>query len=82
MESDPHDTCLRAFGDDEEKLREGDGSQRRWLRDDNHAPERQRESMENMTHLRGLETLLRDSSWHPFAIPLEAKRCLVSCNSR
>ena len=37
---------------------------------------------EDLGHLRDLESLLRDPSWHPAAIPMAAKRCIVTRNTR
>ena len=37
---------------------------------------------EDLCHLRDLESLLRDPSWHPAAIPMAAKRCIVTRNTR
>ena len=36
----------------------------------------------DVEHLKALDALLRDPSWHPAAIPLDAKRCLLTYNSR
>ena len=36
----------------------------------------------DVEHLKSLETLLQDSTWHPAAIPIHAKRCLLTYNSR
>ena len=36
----------------------------------------------DVEHLKSLEALLQDITWHPAAIPLHAKRCLLTYNSR
>ncbi len=56
--------------------------QRQWLRDVAGAPVKRAMADEDLCHLRDLEGLLRDPSWHPAAIPMAAKRCIVTRNTR
>ena len=71
--------ATRALGDDQGWERMACGSR---ARDDHNAGVPFDVPAEDVAHLKDLEFLLQDPTWHPSAIPLEPKRCILAYNSR
>ena len=67
------------LGDDEQWQREAGGVR---ARNAQSQPQRQAVPADDVAVLKDLELLLQDPAWHPAAIPLKAKRCLQTYNSR
>ena len=77
--NDPYAEASRDLDDDEQWARAPGGG--RIIGVDGQ-PRRERVPCEDVELLKQFEGLLRNTSWHPAAIPLEAKRCLQIYNSR
>ena len=78
-EDDPLAEATRLLGHDEQWIRLPGGIRSRCS--DGH-PIKEEVPPVDVEHLKALDALLRDPSWHPAAIPLDAKRCLLTYNSR